>query len=198
MRLFLSYAEEDEETAAAISAWLEGHGFDVYRWQDPRQRGERFIERIEKEISRAGAFLALVSPQFLTSSWCRQEHELAMQRENDLRSRSPDRVFVYVLRIAEMPYTEAGFLRNRDWFDLTGDHEQELSVLAGKLAPSSGTASARRRGAPLAQRQAAAPRPARRYLDTTNPGQQSLLFRNRRDELDKLVRGVTNAGGPHF
>ena len=82
MNLFLSYARQDEEMGCEIAASLGQRGFDVYHWRDPRQRGGRFLERIEQEIGRADAFLALVSPHFLASGWCRLESDLAMYREN--------------------------------------------------------------------------------------------------------------------
>jgi transcriptional regulator with XRE-family HTH domain len=83
-RVFLSYAEQDSETALEIATSLGEQGFEVYRWQD--LRGGPFIERTEQEISRADAFLVLLSPSYLASSWCRQERELAMHHELDLQA----------------------------------------------------------------------------------------------------------------
>ncbi len=180
MAIFLSYAEEDGETALEIATWLGQQSFEVYRWQDPRQRGGRFVKRIEEEINRADAFLALLSPHFLASSWCQLERELAMHRERDLRPNDSSHVFVHVLQIAETPYPPAGFLRTYDWFDLTTAErkEQELHDLTERLR-SSGEAVAASR-------------------DPSSLGPGSPLFRNRRDELDRVQRGLTNASGPHF
>jgi hypothetical protein len=82
--LFLSYAEEDGEAAREIAERLSDRGFEVYRWED--MRSGRFIERIEKAINRADAFLVLLSPNHLASPWCHWEQELALVREQNLRA----------------------------------------------------------------------------------------------------------------
>ena len=62
--LFLSYAEEDSEAGRGIADWLGADGFPCYDWLAP-QEDNRFIERIENEISNAVAFFALLSPDYL-------------------------------------------------------------------------------------------------------------------------------------
>jgi TIR domain len=180
MAVFLSYAKEDGEAALKIATRLVQLGFEVYRWQEPRQRGGRFVERIEEEINRADAFLALVSPNFLNSPWCRWERELAIHRESDLRGIDPTRQFIHVLKILDTPYPAAGFLRAYDWIDLTtaGVKEQELSILASNLR-ANGMADFPGSG-------------------VDSPDRPSPKFRNREDELNKLVRGLTTSGGTCF
>lgn len=176
MKLFLSYAEEDEEAALMIANWFRARNFGVYRWQD--ERGGRFIDEVEENLNDADAFVALMSPRFLLSPWCRMERQLALQREQDLQSATPRRNFVYVLKIAETVYAEAGLLRNYDWLDLTSQHDQEsaLQMLANRLIPHGNM------GATVSV--------------STNRGFSQ--FRNRRDELDRVLRGMTNPAGPHF
>jgi 3',5'-cyclic AMP phosphodiesterase CpdA len=202
-RLFLSYAEEDEETALEIATRFDQEGFEVYpaieddstaifvaagrglssvrhHWQDPRQQqGGWFLQRIEEEINQADAFLALVSPHSLTSPWCRLEQELAMHHELDLQTRDSSKVFIRVLKIAETRYPQTGFLRSYEWFDLTSpEKDQALQVLSGELRTS-------RDAAP-------------RRLRATNSDRGLSLFRDRTEELDKVHRGLTNPSGPHF
>jgi len=176
MKLFLSYAEEDEEVAQMIARWLREKDFDVYRWQD--NRGGRFIEEMETNLNEADAFLALMSPHFLPSPWCRMERALALQREQDLQITTPGNNFIYVLKIVETVYAEAGLLRNYDWLDLTnqGNREDMLEVLANRLIPHG-------RAGPAASA-------------STDKGFSQ--FRNRRDELEKVLRGLANTAGPHF
>ena len=126
--LFLSYAEEDGKTGIEIAEWLADQGFDVYDWQDPRRRGGRFIEEIEKAIGQADAFVALLSPSFVRSAWCRQERELAMQREHDLRARTPGAILIHVLKIGDIHAEEAGFLRSYDWGDVTSSQTWEPTL----------------------------------------------------------------------
>jgi len=181
--LFLSYAEEDQATAREIVTWLSAHNHEYYDWQE--RRGGRFIEDIENAINEATAFVTLMSPHFLASPWCRMEREFAIQRELDLRADHPGYKFIYVLKISDTPYARSGFLRSYDWFDLTGQEStvRTLEALVGTLregmaAGSGGSGQAHRAASP--RRSGAA------------------LFQNRREELDRVVNGLTNTSGPHF
>ncbi len=176
MGLFLSYAEEDGRTALEIATRL-GQRFEVYDWQ--RQRGGRFLERIEREINKADAYVALLSPHFLASPYCRLERELAIHRELDLQARDPSVAFVHVIRIAETPYPDAGFLRSYDWLGLTSAEEMEqgMAPLVARLASSGAAVSVH---------------------DAPSQGQGAPMFRNRDHELEKVQRGLVDPGGPHF
>ena len=79
--LFLSYAKEDGETAQEIAEWFRRQHIDVYLWQDPQHQGKRFINQIELAMKQADAFVALLSPSFIASAWCRRESEVAIRRE---------------------------------------------------------------------------------------------------------------------
>ena len=180
--LFLSYAEEDWEVARQITAMLREGGIDVYNWQD--RRGGPFITEIERAISRADGFIALMSPHFLGSQWCRDEWELAFQREHDLKAANADLIFIYVLEVADTPRDEGGFLRGHDWLDMKsqGIRDEMLAALVARLIPSKGPqtgGSANDSAADPASRGAS-------------------LFRNRRDELNSVLHGLTNMAGPHF
>jgi hypothetical protein len=178
--LFLSYAEEDGEQARKIADWFTQHDIPVYYWEDPAHRGGRFINQMEHVLSTADAFLALVSPHFIESPWCHRETELAILREIELQRGHPDAGFIRVLKVADAPHPVNGFLDAYDLFDLTspGTMEQQLdSVLA----------SLRLTGSRALSVPAAAP--AARVVPS---------FRNRDDELDGVLRGITNSGGPHF
>jgi hypothetical protein len=178
VQLFLSYAEEDRERAAEIAGWLGGRGFEIYNWRDPSTRGGRFMPQIENAINRADAFLTLLSPSFIASEWCRREVELAIQREGDLHQQGREPVFVHVLQIVATRPADLGFLRSYDQVDLTAqaETEAELSILAERLR-SAGVV------APDGSDAAGDPVP---------------LFRNRVDEVERVLRGLGNASGPHF
>ncbi len=140
--------------------------------------GGRFIEQIEEAIKNADSFIGLLSPSSLSSPWCRDERNLALQRERDIQVSQPKRVFVHVLQIRTTPISDTGFLRNYDWTDLTSQENKDaaLAELASRLRPGG---KPRSRGAKA-------------------PSLVSPLFRNRRDELEKVLRGLNNAAGPHF
>jgi TIR domain len=178
--LFLSYAEEDWKTAGEIAGWLSDQDIEVYDWRDPRRRGGRFIKQIEEAIKTADAFLALLSPSFLASPWCRRERDLALHREQDLQDSSPDLIFIYVLQILDTPSSDAGFLRSYDWLDLITPETKDVTLddLAGRLGPGR--------------------QPGIAAGKATSSSLPSSLFRNRQDELDRVLRGLTIASGPHF
>ncbi len=191
--LFLSYAEEDSEKALKIIEWLSQLGLEVYDWQDPRRRGGRYIEQIEEAINRADGFVALTSPRFVASPWCRMERDLAVHREQDLQVGRPDAVFIHVLRISDTAPRGLGFLRNYDWADLTGLSNVELVSLEHQDQALHGMADRLRatRHRPTSQAES-------ETGGATSPGRWSPSFRNRHHELELLSRGLSNPSGPHF
>src|SRR5271166_5309510 len=178
--IFLSYAEEDSGIGHEIAEWLDRQGLTVHQWRDLKLQGERFIDQSEEAIIASEAFLVLLSPNSLDSPWCRRERELAIRYEQVLQGLDPARVFVHVLRIIDTPYSEAGFLRSYDWVDLTNPsgREHALNQLARRLSSSRDSVSAE--------------------PESTNPSPSSPLFRDREDEVNRVLRGLTTAQGPHF
>jgi len=180
VRLFLSYAEEDHAAVDGLVSHFRDEGFELYDWQDPSRRGGRIVDGIEAAIGRADAFLAFLSPHFLTSPWCRLERNLALHREMDRGPGVAPLPFIFVLEVAKTPYPTAGFLRDYDWFDLTTPRHQEqaLADLTSRL---------REIGATVAETPA-----------TTSADQVPPLFRNRGEELKRLVAALTNPADSHF
>jgi TIR domain len=177
--LFLSYAKEDKRIASVVAKGLRTCGYSVYDWQDPERQAGRFIEEIEGAIQHADAYVALVSPSYIASPWCQRERELAIQHEMDLRASGEQSVFVYVLQVAPVAYANAGLLRGYAWLDMTADDQTALQTLAVRLGQVG-------RGEPM------------KDAAGTDAELPAPLFRNRREELDKVLRGLINPAGPHF
>jgi hypothetical protein len=112
-QVFLSYAKEDQEVAVRLVQSLKNNGMSVLWWQNDEDPGKKFVEKIEKEITEADFFIALMSPAYLSSRWCRRERDFALQRETGARQ------FVYVAQVADLQHSEAGFLSSYAWLDLT-------------------------------------------------------------------------------
>src|SRR5580658_4957005 len=86
--LFLSYAH-------AETAWVDAFrkalcdefqvraGQEVTVWQDSRNLrvGQKWASEIEEGIRNAAAFLAIVSPIYLNSPWCRQERAIVLEKK---------------------------------------------------------------------------------------------------------------------
>ncbi len=183
MKIFLSYAEEDRDIAEVIVSRLENDGHEIFDWRDPRRRGRRILSQIERNIRDAGAFIVILSVDFLHSDWCSQELGMAVTRESGMRADDPNAAFIHVVDIAHTPPEQAGVLGNYDWVDLTVAQQRDnrLLELAGRFGPNSLVSSAE-----------GAPEPA-----AVPPGEEP-SFRNREEEVQKVINGLTNTAGPHF
>lgn len=196
-RLFLSCAEEDEEIGSLIARELK-RDFEVSYWQEPgpQQRGGWFIDRIEQDIKMVDVFLAVLSPDYLSSYWCTQERMMALQREAHMKEDDPDAVFIRVVNVRRMLPTEAGFFGAYNWLDMTTPEgvqealkrlrELSIAVQPGSITP----------GAEPVRSLSTAPDP---QVEPMVPKiGDELSFRNRVDELNQVLNGLTNAAGPHF
>jgi hypothetical protein len=58
-------------------------GEDVTVWQDSQSLrvGQKWASEIEEGIRNAAAFLAVVSPSYLNSPWCRQERAIVLEKK---------------------------------------------------------------------------------------------------------------------
>jgi hypothetical protein len=192
--LFLSYAEEDSEIAARIARWFNERGIRIFNWLDPRQRGGQFLWQIEEAIRRADAFLALLSPSFLASPWCRRERHLALVREHNLQLADGDRAFIHVLAVAKTPVTDTGFMGTYDWSDLaeSDDIEAVLTQVIGRMGTMF-TNGPKDVGESMLDNQ-----PADEDGSTSTALNYNIQFRNRLAELEQIMGGLFNSAGPHF
>jgi hypothetical protein len=102
----------------------------VFFYEDGDKRGQNFIRLIEAEVQRADLFVALVSPNYLTSYWCRKERDLALTQEGELR-----RQFVYIFHVVKTLHANTGFIRTVDWVDLLPPvHTEKLQRAVATLA----------------------------------------------------------------
>lgn len=165
--VFLSYAEEDSPVAKRLVDALVQAGATVFWWEAPENLGNRFVLKIEENIRAADRFVAVMSPDYLKSTWCRREREIALLRDDD-----PDNQFISVMSVRDAPYRAGGFLAAYAWIPLGAtptDKQVEGAVryvLANAVSASAG-------------------------------GQQpgiSLTFRNRDDELHQVISALKTTG----
>jgi hypothetical protein len=169
-RVFISYAKADQQLVPLLVERLRKAGAEPVWWEDARQRGQSVVSSMEQNILKSDIFLVLLSPQFLTSLWCRRERDLAMHHENDL-----GRQFIYVLKTRAVDHSTAGFLRDYDRLDAVPPlTDQKLDAIVNAL-PLGVTAEVAGTSEP-----AVGPMPT---------------FRNRHDELLMMLNGLTTAGG---
>lgn len=188
MLLFLSYADEDSEAAREIADRLSKEDISIYSPQDGAGDAGLASTAPECALHQADAFLALLSPDFLTSTSCRRERGLALSVEDSRHANGVPGDFVQVLKIRETPHLHAAALQSRPWFDLTGEGvwEHVLSDLASKFEPlaSSGGSDTPRSGSDGG---------GGGHLRRPSP-----LFRNRERELDEICTSIGDEDGEHF
>lgn len=122
-RVFLSYATEDGEAASKLAGLLRERDQDVFLFQNPATRGDRFVPLIAERIRDAGVVIVLMSPHYLASAWCRRESELAIQRQ----AADPGLV-IRVLQVAPTRHEDSGFLGAYDWIEFHPPYGHELPV----------------------------------------------------------------------
>jgi hypothetical protein len=185
MLLFLSYADEDGDVAREIADRLRSERVSVYASRDAVPPAVTPTD-LERAIQRADAFLALLSPDSLTSASCRSERELALRRDRAGTAGCAEADFVRVLQIRDTPYHLAGPLRSQPWFDLTGEaaRGRVISDLADAFASGSNQ------------------RPPGNHQNGNGNGRTPppapADFANRTRELERVRDGVTIVGGERF
>ncbi|MDX3192232.1 TIR domain-containing protein [Streptomyces sp. MN03-5084-2B] len=170
-RVFLSYTEADAAVAGRVADRLRTSGLEVFRWEDPENQAERFVERLQTEIETADIFVALISPAGLASTWCARERDVAFHREEQLK-----RQFVYVFEVAPTKIDGTGFLRTYAWADLKAPVDD------------------RKLGRALAVLERERPAHAGSGTNGTPPN----VFRNRTDELTRIRTTLGTTGTDDF
>lgn len=196
-KIFLSCAEEDEEVGGELETQLSEH-FQVFYWKRPQRRGGLFVREIEDAIDAADIFLAVLSPSYLGSYWCTHERILAHQREAAIKEADPAAKLIYVVNVAAMRPAGAGFLSSYDWVDMTSPEKKrkaladlrDLSTVRLPAPATPGKETASPQSLPSVPEHQVEPM-------TTTPGKE-FAFRNRDDELNQMLNGLTNTAGEHF
>ena len=79
--IFISHSSRNSDRAIEVRDWLAANGWDdVFLDLDPERgivAGQRWKEALQKAAHRCEVVLALVSPEWLASSWCKSEIDAA-------------------------------------------------------------------------------------------------------------------------
>ncbi|GLS17005.1 hypothetical protein GCM10007874_00200 [Labrys miyagiensis] len=80
-RIFISHSTRNDDTAVMVKAWLADNGWtDVFLDRDPVRgiaAGERWKDALQKAAHRCEVVIALVSNDWLVSTWCKSEVDAA-------------------------------------------------------------------------------------------------------------------------
>ena len=79
--IFISHSSRNNDKAIEVRDWLAANGWtDVFLDLDPERgivAGQRWKEALQKAAYRCEVVLALVSPEWLASGWCKSEIDAA-------------------------------------------------------------------------------------------------------------------------
>lgn len=98
--IFLSYSDIDGK-GEEFATWLADRGFQVLSAQRQEPNSEKSPSAKLHVIDGAEAFVALFSPNYLSSPRCREELDLAVRRKDQLRSAGIAAEFIYVMQISD-------------------------------------------------------------------------------------------------
>lgn len=98
LRIFYSYAHEDESLRASLEkhlTMLKRNGY-IEQWHDRRiTAGTNLLEKISSEIERANVILFLVSSSFVASEYC---YQIEMKRALERHEKGEARVVPIIVR----------------------------------------------------------------------------------------------------
>src|SRR5215472_3007839 len=79
--IFISHSSRNSDQAIQVRDWLAANGWqDVFLDLDPQRgivAGQRWKEALQKAAYRCEVVLALVSTEWLASTWCKSEVDAA-------------------------------------------------------------------------------------------------------------------------
>jgi transcriptional regulator with XRE-family HTH domain len=165
--VFLSYAGQDGMAGQEVDTWLADHGFRVISGHG---------------IDTAQAFVALLSPDFLSSPRCREELEAAVRRKQQLGSADLATDFIHVVKIADTAGIDETRLESYSLIDLptTSDWAKEvaLSKLGSRIISGVRTTSTR--------------------LGLPGHGQGDQWFLDRDEEVERVLYNLSSPAGSRF
>ena len=174
--IFLSSAAADSEWDAVIRERLTRLGYDVIGAPPGGA-----ADQLEQRVAGATAFLALLSDDYFGSPACLAEAAAAITHEEYLRAAKPPSAFIHVLEVARTWAPEATAFSI--YAHLSAAGTVGLDATLDELSRRLRLVSDRRQPGPSA---------------SVGGEHEPPEFRNRREELDKVVNGLTDSGGPHF
>jgi hypothetical protein len=137
--IFLSYSDPDQR-AKEIESWLDARGFQVLSALSQEPDRERLSSAEPDEIDTVQAFVALLSPGYLTSPRCREELGLAAKRKRQLLAANLPADFIHIIRIAATDEMDTSDLKSYPVTNLAlvnaRSEEVALSKLGSKIMMS--------------------------------------------------------------
>jgi hypothetical protein len=121
-QVFISYSHKDREFVQRLVTDLALRLPQIEVLYDMLiSPGDSWADTLAAQIERADIILAVLSPDYLGSSWAQQEINVALKRQRKKNAR--------LLPLLVRPCTPTGFLSQLTWVDFTEDYEAALARL---------------------------------------------------------------------
>lgn len=115
MRVFISYSQDDAETAKQFGEALSAAGYRPFVADEVLSTGSNWSKAIGNALEHSDAIVILISPASMRSRWMQREIEYALSSP-----RFEDRVFS--LLIKPTPQKDVPWILERlSWIDATKD-----------------------------------------------------------------------------
>ena len=182
-RVFISYSSKDREFVHRLVMDLDLRLPEVEVFYDMLiAPGASFADVLSAEIERADVILAVLSPDYLSSQWAKQEAMVALERQ----LKEPATRFIPLLL---RPCTIWGFLSSLTWIDFTDDYEAALARLIwGITGEKPKAAKGEEPGSPTEVI------PSTELDQLRDEVQEAVrLFKSRVDDLDKSTQAPSSS-----
>jgi hypothetical protein len=124
-RIFISHSSKNNDRAIELRDWLQENGWtDIFLDLDPERgiaAGQRWKEALQEAAQSCELVIALVSPDWLASEWCRPELNTAQLLGKK----------IIVLLIGSPPSDVPGDLRDAQYVDLINDRDAYTRLKEG-------------------------------------------------------------------
>ena len=87
MRVFISHATEDADSAHRLARDLEGMGLGVWIAPESIRPGEAWVDAISRGLKECEVMVLLLTPAAVQSPWVNQETSAAIMLEREGRMR---------------------------------------------------------------------------------------------------------------
>ncbi len=110
-QIFISHSTRDSDWADWIDFQLKSRGFRVWRDLTSIRTGQSFIAELNKAIEESDVMVVLMSPDYFTSAWTKQEVDFAAAKK------------IPIIPVLIKPCKVQGLLEYYNWADLTSDRD---------------------------------------------------------------------------
>jgi hypothetical protein len=115
---FVSYNQTDHEMAVWIAQQLQVAGYSTTIQARDMPPGSKFLNEMDKAIVENEGLIAVLSPEYLQSSYCKDEWQAFHQKDSNDKVRA-----LIPVRVRECQ--PQGLLSQRVYIDLVGKEEEE-------------------------------------------------------------------------